>query len=123
MSRVIHFEITANDPEKVIAFYQNIFGWKIVKWEGPQDYWLVSTGDPAQPGIDGGLFRPGELFTGTVNTIAVPSVDEFMEKVKQNGGQVVVEKQTIPGVGYQAYCKDVEGALFGIHQEDPKAGM
>ncbi len=123
MPRVIHFEITANEPEKVVAFYQNVFGWKITRWQGPQDYWLVSTGDPAEPGIDGGIFRPGELFSATVNTVDVPNLDEFMEKVKQNGGQVVVGKQTIPGVGYQAYCKDVEGTIFGLHQEDPKAGL
>jgi predicted enzyme related to lactoylglutathione lyase len=41
----------------------------------------------------------------------------------QSGGQVVVEKNAIPGVGYLAYCKDVEGTIFGVHQADPKAGM
>jgi catechol 2,3-dioxygenase-like lactoylglutathione lyase family enzyme len=60
MSRVVHFEIAANDPEKVTAFYQNVFGWKIAKWGGPQDYWVVTTSDPASPGIDGGIFRPNE---------------------------------------------------------------
>jgi uncharacterized protein len=118
MSRVVHFEIAANDPENLTAFYQNVFGWKITKWGGPQDYWVVSTGDPASPGIDGGIFRPNEWFNGTVNTIQVANLDEAVEKVKQNGGQVVVEKTVIPGVGYQVYCKDVEGTLFGIHQED-----
>jgi len=122
MSRVVHFEIAANDPEKVTAFYQNVFGWKIAKWGGPQDYRVVTTGDPASPGIDGGIFRPNEWFNGTVNTIQVEDLDAAVEKVKQNGGQVVVEKNVIPGVGYQVYCKDVEGTLFGIHQEDRSAG-
>jgi predicted enzyme related to lactoylglutathione lyase len=122
MSRVVHFEIAANDPAKVTAFYQNVFGWKIASWGGPQDYWVVTTGDPASPGIDGGIFRPNEWFNGTVNTIQVQDLDAAVEKVKQNGGQVVVEKNLIPGVGYQVYCKDVEGTLFGIHQEDRNAG-
>jgi predicted enzyme related to lactoylglutathione lyase len=123
MPRVVHFEITANDPEKVVPFYQKVFGWKIDKWPGPQDYWLVSTGDPASPGIDGGIFRPREIFTGTVNTIEVENIDEFIEKVKQNQGQIVTEKTVIPGVGHQVYCKDVEGTLFGLHQRDPNAGQ
>jgi predicted enzyme related to lactoylglutathione lyase len=37
------------------------------------------------------------------------------------GGQVVVPKMPIPGVGYLAYCQDTEGLLFGIHQLDPSA--
>lgn len=120
MSRVIHFEISANDPEKVVAFYKKVFGWKIEKWGGPQEYWMVTTGDSG-PGINGGIFKPHEMFSGTVNTIEIADVDEFAEKVKSNGGQVVVEKMASPGVGYQAYCKDVEGTIFGIHQPDPNA--
>jgi hypothetical protein len=27
----------------------------------------------------------------------------------------------IPGIGWQAYCKDLDGVLFGIHQADPGA--
>jgi predicted enzyme related to lactoylglutathione lyase len=119
--RVVHFEITANDPEKVVAFYQEVFGWKITKYPGPQDYWLVTTGEAGTPGIDGGIFRPGELFTATVNTIDVPDLDAAVEKVKAAGGQTVTPKSTIPGVGYQIYCKDVEGTLFGLHQADPQA--
>ena len=34
MPRVVHFEIAADDPDKAAAFYQEVFGWKIVKWEG-----------------------------------------------------------------------------------------
>ncbi len=121
MPRVVHFEISANEPEKVVTFYENVFGWKVTKWEGPQDYWLVETGEDEEPGINGGISRPNEVLSGTVNTIGVTDIDAYIEKVKQNGGVVVVEKHAIPGVGYNAYCKDVEGTLFGIHVEDPTA--
>jgi uncharacterized protein len=122
MPRVVHFEISANEPEKVIAFYKSVFGWKIDKWEG-QDYWLVDTGAPDSPGINGGIFKPKETFTGTVNTIEVTNLEEFLQKVKENRGQVVTEKITIPGVGYIAYCKDVEGTLFGLIQTDRSAKL
>jgi predicted enzyme related to lactoylglutathione lyase len=123
MPRVVHFEISANDPEKLAAFYRDVFDWKITRWEGPQDYWLISTGDPGEPGIDGGFFRPTETFTATVNTIDVPDLDVYLKRIKQHGGQVVVDKHIIPGVGYLAYCKDIEGTLFGVHQEDRTAGL
>jgi len=121
MPRVVHFEIAANDPEKAAAFYQKVFGWKIVKWEGPQEYWLVETGDEQEPGINGGLLRANEIFSGTVNTIDVPDIDVFIEKIEQHGGEIVVEKHAIPGIGYNAYAKEEGGTLFGIHQEDPMA--
>ncbi len=122
MFRVVHFEISANDPEKVVSFYKNVFGWDINKWDGPQPYWMVNTGEEGD-GINGGIFQPNEMFNGTVNTIEVPDVDEFTDKVKSNGGQVVVEKMPIPGVGYLAYCKDVEGTIFGICQFDKTVGQ
>jgi hypothetical protein len=34
---------------------------------------------------------------------------------------VVNALHAIPGVGWQAYCKDTEGNLFGIHQADTNA--
>lgn len=34
---------------------------------------------------------------------------------------MVVPRMAIPGVGYQAYCKDTEGMLIGIHQRDSSA--
>ena len=57
MSRVVHFEIHASDPERLVAFYTALFGWAIQKWDGPMDYWLIRTGAPEERGIDGGLLR------------------------------------------------------------------
>jgi len=123
MPRVVHFEISANNPEAQAKFYGETFGWEITKWAGPQDYWLIKTGEPGTPGIDGGFFKPSETFTATVNTIQVDNLDAYIEKVKAAGGTMALEKQPIPGVGWLAYCKDPEGTLFGLHQEDPTAGM
>ena len=47
MPRVVHFEISADDPERVVNFYKDAFGWNINKWEAPMDYWLVQTGKEA----------------------------------------------------------------------------
>ena len=58
MPRPIHFEIQAENPERAISFYQSLFGWTFSQW-GQEKYWLITTGDKAQPGIDGGLLpRP-----------------------------------------------------------------
>ena len=121
MHRVIHFEITAHEPERAVKFYEDVFGWKTQRWDGPQTYWLMTTGPDGTPGINGGIMRKMEGTPGTMNTIGVPSVDEFVKKVVEQGGKVALPKMAIPGVGYQAYCLDTEGNIFGIHQSDPSA--
>ena len=57
MSRVVHFEIPADNPERIAEFYNKVLGWDIQKWEGPVDYWLISTGKETEPGIHGGIAR------------------------------------------------------------------
>lgn len=121
MYRVVHFEIPVQDPEATTTFYSNVFGWKIDHWEGPQDYWLITTGEAGTPGIDGGFYRPDGEIKGTVNTIGVDNLDEMLAKVQANGGQVVTPKAPIPGMGWFAYARDNGGNLFGLMQSDPTA--
>jgi hypothetical protein len=121
MSRVIHFELAADDPERAIAFYENVFGWQIKKWEGPVEYWLITTGPADEPGIDGGLARRADPTVSTENTVGVDSLDDALAGVEANGGKIVRPKQAVPGVGWMAYCQDTEGNTFGIMQEDPSA--
>jgi len=123
MNRFIHFELATDDLEKTAAFYRDVFGWQIQKWEGPIEYWLVTTGDESTLGINGGLMQTGGEFRGTINTIGVADIDDAIAKVKAHGGEIVLEKDAVPGVGYQAYFKDNSGIVVGLHQEDPNAGM
>ena len=126
MPRVVHFEIHAGDCERAAKFYKTVFGWEFQKWEGPTEYWMVITGSDDQPGINGGLMpRRGEIdgqaVIAYVCTADVSSVDNSAETVQSNGGQVVVPKMPIPGIGWLVYCKDTEGNIFGIMQSDANA--
>jgi predicted enzyme related to lactoylglutathione lyase len=121
MLRVTHFELPADNPEKLVEFYEKVFGWSIQKWDGPMDYWLATTGPDDQPGINGGIARRGEGESGAINSIDVPSVDEYLAKIESGGGTVVMPKRAVPGVGYLAYCKDPEGNTFAIMEEDESA--
>ncbi|MCM2271076.1 MAG: VOC family protein [candidate division Zixibacteria bacterium] len=126
MNRVVHFEIHAENPERAIAFYSKCFGWKFTKWEGPMEYWIISTGDPKEPGIDGGLLRrhgviDGQAVIAYPCTIQVANIDEMLKKVESAGGQIVLPKMPIPGVGWLLYSKDTEGNIFGVMQPDASA--
>jgi predicted enzyme related to lactoylglutathione lyase len=123
MNRFTHFELVTDDLEKTAAFYRAVFGWKIEKWEGPVDYWIVDSGDESTPGINGGLMFKNGPFSGTVNTVEVDDIDAAIAKVKSNGGEIIFEKNVIPSVGYLAYFKDDQGIIVGLHQADPSVGM
>lgn len=119
MAKVQHFEINSNNPEKAAEFYTNVFQWTINKWEGPEDYWLIE-GPEGEPGINGGIMKDTNM-PKLINTIGVENIDMTIEKIVAAGGEIVSPKHAIPGIGYHAYCKDLDGILFGIHKEDPEA--
>jgi len=120
MPRVVHFEINADQPERAVKFYSSVFGWKIDNWGGPVPYRLITTGPDGEPGINGAIKdRSGKVTT--VNTVSVPSVDEYLKKAASAGGKALTPKMVIPGIGYHAYCEDTEGNVFGIMQDDPSA--
>jgi predicted enzyme related to lactoylglutathione lyase len=124
MPRIVHFDITADNPDRAVKFYSDIFGWQLEKWEGPMDYWMINTGPEEEPGINGGLSSREQMsYTTFVNTVDVPSVDEYMAKVEEMGGKVISPKMPIPGVGYIAMCQDTEGNTFNIMEADESATM
>ena len=121
---IIHFEIPADNVEKLSRFYSELFGWKIEKTPGPMDYWMITTGPEDEPGINGGLSSREQMsYTTFVNTVDVSNVDEYMAKVEEMGGKVVSPKMPIPGVGYMAMCQDTEGNTFNIMESDESATM
>lgn len=121
MNRVTHFEIAVDDAQRAIEFYRAVFGWKIEKWAGPMDYWLITTGKEGEPGINGALQRRAETPQPTINIVDIASIDETLEKIVKSGGEIFQPKIAVPGVGWAAYCKDSEGNIFGLMEEDPSA--
>lgn len=128
MSRPVHFEIHAADPERMAAFYTNLFGWTVQKWDGPMDYWMVRTGAEGEPGIDGGIVRrmgaapaDGAPVSAFVCTVGVDDCAAMVEKAVSLGGTVAMPKGPIPGMGWLAYVKDLDGNIMGLMEMDEAA--
>jgi uncharacterized protein len=121
MARVMHFEICADNPERAAKFYTDALGWKVEKWDGPVEYWLVVTGPDTAPGINGGIMRRPEPGLNTVNTVVVDSVDDVVARIVKSGGKVVAPKMPVPGIGFMAYCEDTEGNRFSVMKPDMSA--
>jgi len=122
MSRVIHFEIQADDVERAKKFYESVLGWKINKYMkkedlGMMDYWMIETGEG--PGINGGMYErkiADEKHYLYDCTVDVKDLDSAIEAVKANGGTITKEKVEMKGIGWFAGAKDTEGNRFGLMQ-------
>lgn len=129
MSRVVHFEIQASQPQTLIDIYSGLFGWSFTKWEGPAKHWLIETGPSDTPGINGGLLpRPGSApmaemqpANAFVCKVVITSREKSLSQSIALGVTVVLPKMPIQGVGWLAYVKDPDGHIFGLMQHDQKA--
>lgn len=116
MNRPTHFEILADEPDKIAKFYEKTLGWEITPWNGGETpYLLVTTGSEEEAGINGGIMRR-QFQQAVINTIEVDSLDESLKRVKATGGKIVDGPNEVSGVGMHAYCADPEGNLFGLMQ-------
>jgi predicted enzyme related to lactoylglutathione lyase len=121
-----YFEIQAQDPERVIAFYTAVFGWQFEKTPAPAPvaYWHIKTGS-----LPGGLVgapapRPPQACGTNAYTcsVEVPDFDAVAASILAHGGAVAMPKFAIPGRLWQGYFLDPEGNVFGVNQLDSNAG-
>lgn len=123
---VIHFEIHASQPQRLIDFYSQLLGWTFSKF-GEMDYWAIQTDEGAigmdspGAGINGGLTLrrgPGPQAGAPVNganlVIGVEDVDGLFAKGLELGGAEAVAPNDLPGVGRLAYLLDPDNNVFGL---------
>jgi len=119
-NNVSFFVVHADSLPRARAFYEQVFGWRFAPW-GPPDFFLVTTGEDGDPGIEGALQKrhevvPGERMTGFECTISVEDIDATAAAVVASGGRIVLPKCEIPTVGYLIKFQDPEGNLVCAKQ-------
>ena len=124
---VVHFEIHASEPQRLIDFYTELLGWKFTQF-GDMPYWSVDTGEGAigmdtpGRGINGGLTQRqgpaperGAPVNGSNFVIGVDgSVDELFQKGLDLGGSEALPLSDMEGVGRIGYLLDPDGNVFGL---------
>jgi len=120
MDKLVHFEIPADDLKRAKGFYKDIFGWKIEDVPN-MDYTMLYTTEvdekymPKEKGvINGGMWKRERSNEGPVLVISVSSIDDYAEKIKKNGGEMLMSKQKVGDMGYYAKFTDPEGNIMGI---------
>ncbi|MFL5674934.1 MAG: VOC family protein [Chloroflexota bacterium] len=125
---VVHFEIHASEPEKLIEFYSALLGWRFTQF-GETPYWTIDTGEgaignvagTAGHGINGGLVerrgpKPevGASVNGCNIVVGVDDVDRLMERGVLLGGTEALPAQDWPGIGRGGYLLDPDNNVFGL---------
>jgi len=126
MNPVVHFEMPAEDRNRIAGFYSSVFGWK-AQFHGEEmgNYTTVSTTDtdangrPLSPGaINGGFYlKTDEVQDAHPSiVISVDNIRESIDKIISAGGKVHGDPVTIPGVGEWVSFSDTEGNRISILQ-------
>lgn len=116
MPGFVHVDIAADDPERAAGFYNRVFGWTVTKLAGPTPYWLVTPTDGSGPGA--GIGKRDKPWQTVIPTIDVRSADEIAERIVREGGNIVLPKTAIPGIGHLVTFKDTEGNILAALQAD-----
>jgi predicted enzyme related to lactoylglutathione lyase len=127
---VVHFEIHASDPRRLIDFYSELLGWRFQEYGGgDQPYWVIDTGEGAIGnaagekglGINGGLTsrqgpgpEPGAPVNGANIVIGVEDVDGLMARAIELGATEALPATDYPGIGRGGYLLDPDNNVFGL---------
>jgi len=119
------FSVHVDDIDRARRFYEAVFGWEFEPW-GPPGFYLIHTGTPENPGVQGLMHarrvpRTGTGLNGFEPTFAVEDVDAVAALVEANGGTVVMPKAVIPTVGALIRFLDTEGNDIGAMAYEMRA--
>ena len=113
---VVHFEIPAQDVERLSKFYKDVFGWKFERVPmGEFDYWTIETG-PLGKSVGGGMYKRMHAKDEPRNFIGVEDIDSVIAAFKKAGGKSVMGKQEVPNIGFTFIGTDPEGNVIGLHE-------
>ena len=127
MNPVVHFEMPAEDKERMKKFYTETFGWEMQQMgDDYGDYVVVMTTKSDDKGpIEKGIINGG-FYERTKDmplqhpsvVISVPDIEAHMKKVKEAGGKVLGEPMDIPKVGKYVSFEDTEGNRVSMMQPE-----
>ena len=123
---VVHFEVVGKDGKKLQQYYGELFGWKIDS-DNPMNYGMVDGKDnktsDGNVGIGGGVGQGPDGYDGHVTFyVAVPDVEEALQKAESLGGKRVMGPEEIMGMVVLGQFTDPEGNLVGVvNDQSPDA--
>ena len=117
-------DTTQPDPQAAAAFYAGLFGWELEETMSPSsDATYIMARIRGQDVAAITSLSQGAPQTAVWNTyVWVDSADEAATKVRDAGGQIVMEPFDVGETGRMAAFTDPEGALFFVWQPKEHKG-
>jgi len=114
---VVHFEIVAQDPETLRAYYTNLFGWEFDS-SNPMNYGIVPRDANVNAdgvGIGGGVGPAPEGYPGHVTFyVEVPDVEAALAKAESLGGSRMMGPEQVMEQVEIGLFNDPEGHVVGV---------
>lgn len=115
---VVYFEIPVTDIHRAVQFYKAVlnFDFSLDMIDGNEMalFPLIENG----LGISGALAK-GETYKPSLNGTLVyfgsSDIDQTLEKVLQNGGQILYPKTSVGVLGFVAEFEDCEGNRIALY--------
>ncbi|HET6512764.1 MAG TPA: VOC family protein [Candidatus Kapabacteria bacterium] len=107
------YELNTNDTEKAKDFYSKLFGWDV---GGSPEYTEWKQGSRSLGGMMKIQPEWGPMPPNWTPYIMVESADQYAEKIKSNGGNVMMGPADIPNTGRFAIVSDPQGAVFALYE-------
>ena len=116
--RVVWHDLLTNTPEQSRLFYSELFGWE---FERPTmissgAYYLIRHNGRLIGGMVDANQLDRENISQWMTVISVDDIDAAVERVRQEGGQVIAPPTDVGARGTLAVVTGSEGALFAMVQ-------
>ncbi|TPN85354.1 VOC family protein [Aquimarina algicola] len=116
---VVYFEIPVKDIDRAIQFYHTVFGFVFEKEVIDTYEMALFPFDDKKSGITGALAK-GEVYKPTQNGVIIyfktEDIIKTLDKVQQNGGEILYPKTSNGELGFVAEFMDSEGNRIALHQ-------
>jgi predicted enzyme related to lactoylglutathione lyase len=117
-------DTTQSDPDAAADFYGELFGWELedVTPTGSDVKYVMARIRGRDVAAISAPFEGAPPVAAWNTYICVDAADETATKVRDAGGQVVMEPLDITGAGRMAVFADPEGAVFSVWQPNESKG-
>ena len=124
-NKLTHFAIHIDNIERAKNFYDNVFDWGFSSY-GQSDFLQIRNDKTENGELIGAMqsrkYSPvSDKVIGLECSIGVENIDNIIERILHNNGEILIPKTAIPYVGWIVKFLDTEGNLICAIQYDNNA--
>ena len=115
-------ELMTTDQPAATKFYQELFGWQPTDAMDMGEMGTYQMFNRGSRMLGGMMNKPKELAQAPPHWriyFLVPDINAAAERIKANGGTVMMGPMEVPGGDWVLNAMDPQGAAFALHAKKP----